>query len=108
MSSLGSWVSMINVNRILGFFNAGDQIPVDDLIWEILEGDPREEISEEEASVGETLKGGSPRAIKDDARICLILDCCRFFETIDNNESYFLGTLSGVEDPASPNMLLKM
>ena len=82
MSSLGSWVSMINVNRILGFFNAGDQIPVDYLIWEILEGDPREEISEEEASVGETLKGGSPRAIKDDARICIILDCCRFLKRV--------------------------
>ena len=62
--------------------NAGDQIPVDDLIWKILEGDPREEISEEEASIGETLKGGSPRAIKDDARICIILDCCRCFEWI--------------------------
>ena len=60
------------------FSNAGDQIPVDYLLWEILEGDPREEISEEEASVGETLKGGSPRAIKDDARICIILDCCRY------------------------------
>ena len=59
------------------FANAGDQIPVDYLLWEILEGDPRGEISEEEASVGETLKGGSPRAIKDDARICIILDCCR-------------------------------
>ena len=56
---------------------AGEQIPVDYLLWEILEGDPRGEISEEEASVGETLKGGSPRAIKDDARICIILDCCR-------------------------------
>ena len=77
MSSLVSRVSMIKVKLILGIFNAGDQIPVDDLIWEILEGDPREEISEEEASVGETLKGSSPRAIKDDARICIILDCCR-------------------------------
>ena len=57
---------------------AGNQIPIDDLIWEILEGDPREEISEEDARVGETLKGESPRAIKDDARICIILDCCRF------------------------------
>ena len=41
-----------------------------------LEGDPREEISEEDASFGETLKGGSPGAIKDDVHICLILDCC--------------------------------
>ena len=57
--------------------NAGEQIPVDDLIWEILEGDAREEFSEEDARVGETLKGGSPRALKDDAQICLILDCCR-------------------------------
>ena len=64
------------------FANAGEQIPVDDLIWEILEGDPREETSEEEASVGETLKGGSPRAIKDDARICIILDCCRFLKRV--------------------------
>ena len=68
-----------NSNSSLAFFTAGDQITVDELIWEILEGDPRprEDLSEEEASVGETLKGGSPRAIKDDARICLILDCCR-------------------------------
>ena len=64
--------------------SAGEQIPVDDLIWVILEGDPREEISEEEASVGKTLKGGSPRALKDDASICLILDCCRFFERVVN------------------------
>ena len=61
-------------------FVAGDQIPVDDLIWEILEGDPREDLSEEDASVGETLKGGTPRAIKDNVRICIILDCCRFFK----------------------------
>ena len=69
------------IKVILGFellLNAGEQIPVDDLIWVLLEGDPREEISEADARVGETLKGGSPRAIKDDARICIILDCCRF------------------------------
>ena len=50
---------------------------MDYLIWEILEGDAREELSEEDARVGKTLKGGSPRALKDDAQICLILDCCR-------------------------------
>ena len=55
----------------------GEQIPVDDLIWVILEGDPRSSPSEEEQEIGKTLKGGSPRAIKDDVRICLILDCCR-------------------------------
>ena len=52
---------------------------MDDLIWEILEGDPTREISKEDAKVGETMKGGSPRALKDDCLICLILDCCRFF-----------------------------
>ena len=57
--------------------NPGEQITVDELIWEILEGSPREELSDSDASIGETLKGGSPRAIKDDVRICLILDCCR-------------------------------
>ena len=67
---------------------AGDQIPVDYLLWEILEGDPRGEISEEEASVGETLKGGSPRAIKDDARICIILDCCRFLKRVTFNPNF--------------------
>ena len=55
----------------------GEQIPVDDLIWVILEGDPRSCPSEEGQRIGQTLKGGSPRAIKDDVRICLILDCCR-------------------------------
>ena len=62
--------------------NAGKQISVDDLIWEILEGDPRDEISEEEAQVGETLKGGSPRALKDDVQICVILDCCRYIRLL--------------------------
>ena len=57
----------------------GEQIPVDDLIWVILEGDPRSCPSEEEERIGQTLKGGSPRAIKDDVRICLILDCCRWY-----------------------------
>ena len=57
----------------------GEQIPVDDLIWVILEGDPRSSPSEEEQRIGQTLKGGSPRAIKDDVRICLILDCCRCY-----------------------------
>ena len=57
--------------------NPGEQISVDELIWEILEGDPREDVSDRDASIGKTLKGGSPRAIKDDARICFILDCCR-------------------------------
>ena len=61
--------------------NPGEQITVDELIWEILEGSPREELSDSDASIGETLKGGSPRAIKDDARICLILDCCRCVAT---------------------------
>ena len=60
----------------LSVWNTGEQIPVDELIWEILEGDPREEPSEEDASSGQT--GGSPRALKDDAQICLILDCCRY------------------------------
>ena len=58
---------------------------MDDLIWVILEGDPRKEISEEDAEEEdedeeegeEEAGGGSPRAITDDARICLILDCCR-------------------------------
>ena len=70
--------------------NAGEQIPVDDLIWVILEGDPREDLSEEDANIGETLKGGSPRAIKDDARICLILDCCRCltFAEVDINSNF--------------------
>ena len=67
---------------------AGNQIPIDDLIWEILEGDPREEISEADARVGETLKGGSPRAIKDDARICIILDCCRFLKRVTFNLNF--------------------
>ena len=58
--------------------NPGEQITVDELIWEILEGDPREDVSDQDARVGENLKGGFPRAVKDDARICLILDCCRF------------------------------
>ena len=58
---------------IVGFYdiqlNSGEQITVDEMIWEILEGDPREDASGDEEH---------PRAIKDDARICIILDCCRF------------------------------
>ena len=63
---------------------------MDDLIWVILEGDPREETSEEDAAIGATLKGGSPRAIKDDVQICLILDCCRCvtFVEVDINSNF--------------------
>ena len=67
--------------------NPGEQITVDELIWEILEGDPREDVSDQDASIGKTLKGGSPRAIKDDARICLILDCCRFPTFVSSDRS---------------------
>ena len=34
------------------------------LIWEILEGDPIEDIRDQDAIVGESLKGGLPRATK--------------------------------------------
>ena len=63
---------------------------MDDLIWVILEGDPRDDPSEEDAIIGETLKGGLPRAIKDDVRICLILDCCRCltFVEVDINSNF--------------------
>ena len=44
-----------------------EKITVDELIWEILEGDPREDVSDRGASIGKTLKVGSPRAIKDNA-----------------------------------------
>ena len=76
MSSSLLQVSEQNL-RQSSVLSAREQIPVDDLIWVILEGDPREETSEEDAAIGATLKGGSPRAITDDARICFILDCCR-------------------------------
>ena len=62
----------------------GEQIPVDDLIWVILEGDPRSSPSEEEQRIGKTLKGSSPRAIKDDVRICIILNCCRCYLVLLN------------------------
>ena len=52
--------------------NSGEQITVDELVWGILEGNGRE-LEEGDAS-GE---GGQLRAIRDDARICIILDCCR-------------------------------
>merc|ERR1719458_547336 len=51
----------------------GEQISIDELIWEILEGKGREEALEGDAS-GD---GRQLRAVKDDARICIILDCCR-------------------------------
>ena len=60
---------------------AGDEITVDELIWEILEGDPRDD-----APVGD--EEGPPRAIREDASICLILDCCRCYIKID--EKFFL------------------
>ena len=60
---------------------AGDEITVDELIWEILEGDPRDD-----APVGD--EEGPPRAIREDASICLILDCCRCYINID--EKLFL------------------
>ena len=47
------------------------------LIWEILEGDPIEDILDQDAIVGESLKWGLHRAIKDDVCMCLILDCSR-------------------------------
>ena len=43
------------------------------MIWEILEGSPREEMLEGDSCGDDE----HPRAIKDDARICIILDCCR-------------------------------
>ena len=49
----------------------------DEVIWEILEGDPRKNLSD--MDVEQTLKGQQPRALKDDARICVIFDCCRFY-----------------------------
>ena len=54
---------------------AGDEITVDELIWEILEGDPRDDVP-----VGD--EEGPPRAIREDANICLILDCCRCYINI--------------------------
>ena len=58
-------------HHVKGNLNSGEQITVEELIWEILEGDPREGAPD--------LEGVHPRAIKDDVRICLILDCCRCF-----------------------------
>ena len=55
---------------------AGDEITVDELIWEILEGDPRDDVPQGDEE-------GPPRAIREDASICLILDCCRCYITID-------------------------
>ena len=41
------------------FHTPGDPIPVDELIWEVLQA-------------------GKPRALTKDVRICIILDMCRY------------------------------